>query len=85
MDIPSFISPIYNICADKVYTGAEIYAVVQELLPAVKVSYKPGKAANKATPYTSPARAEKELGFIPRYPLKTAIKDFIEICKSKFQ
>jgi len=85
MDMPSFISPIYNICADKVYTGAEIYAVVQELLPAVKVSYNPGKAANKATPYTSPARAEKELGFIHQYPLKTAIKDFIEICKSKPQ
>jgi nucleoside-diphosphate-sugar epimerase len=80
MDIPHFSSEIYNICSECICTGANIAEVVQELLPEVKVTYQPGKAANKATPYTNRTLAEKELGFIPQYPLKTAIKDFIERC-----
>ncbi|HYE83465.1 MAG TPA: NAD(P)-dependent oxidoreductase [Clostridia bacterium] len=83
MDIPHFKSGIYNICSERIYTGSEIYALVQELLPEVKVSYEPGKAVNKATPYTSHALAERELDFTPQYPLRAAIKDFIDICKNK--
>ena len=68
----------YNICNGKIITNVDIAAVLGKISPGIKISLEGGEFPIKgATPYTSPAAAEKELNFTLKYPLDPAIRDFI--------
>lgn len=84
MDKPQWPSRIYNICASELVTVQQIADALQAIVPEVKISTTPGKMGVRATPCTSPLRAERELGFVPGYPLVRALADYVsEVRRSR--
>lgn len=81
IEVDSFYkSPIYNICSNIVYSNKGIADILKSIFPDTKIEIQSGQFGLRATPYTSPALAKEELGFIPSYSLKEAIQDFVLKC-----
>ena len=79
MNGDKYTRAVYNICDGKIITNMDVAAVLGKISPGIKISLEGGEFHLKAaTPYTSPAAAEKELGFTLKYPLSAAIRDYIQ-------
>lgn len=77
MEKPSWPGRVYNICSGELVTVQQIADSLQRAVPEVRITTTPGKMGVRATPYTSPALAERDLGFSLAYPVEKALVDYV--------
>ena len=79
MNADKYKKTVYNICSEKIISNVDVAEALRELAPDIKIELTGGEfPIQGATPYTSPKAASEELGFTLKYPLGTAIRDFIQ-------
>jgi UDP-glucose 4-epimerase len=83
LQVPSFPEIIYNVCSNELYTNRQIASLLSELVNDVTIECLPGDTEIKATPFTRPDRFIRDVGFVYRYPMPIALRDYLGVVQKK--
>lgn len=79
---PSTPSGVYNIGAGQTVTLAEAAGVLLELVPGADIAVGPGLLPVKHLCRLDITRAQRELGYEPRYPLRDGLRECLAVMRA---
>ncbi len=69
---------VYNVGSEKVTPNSEVLAAICEVVPEFKVNLPPGHSAFPALPIMETKRLQEDTGFICKFDMRSAIRDYVE-------
>lgn len=78
---PDLPHRLYNVGAERRPVG-EFTQAMRELLPEAEISVSPDETPGNPHPPLDATRLQRDLGFAPRYSLKSGLEDYIQVIRA---